>query len=68
MNDSDYKDSCSSNNVGKLLKSTYDFCIGDTDSTSFPTSYNNYIIYEDSQYKFVKSIDHIIAKITLNGK
>ncbi|ORX96949.1 hypothetical protein LY90DRAFT_643126 [Neocallimastix californiae] len=65
MNDSDYIDSCSLSNAGKLEKNERKFCIGDTDSIPFPTSYKNYIINEDGTYKFVKTIENIIAKISL---
>ena len=68
MNDSDYIDSCSLSNAGKLEKNERKFCIGDTDSIPFPTSYKNYIINEDGTYKFVKTIENIIAKISLKGK
>jgi len=68
MIESDYIDSCSLSNAGKLEKTERKFCIGDTDSISFPTSYKNYIINEDGTYKFVKTIENIIAKISLKGK
>ena len=68
MIESDYIDSSSLSNAGKLEKTERKFCIGDIDSIPFPTSYKNYIINEDGTYKFVKTIENIIAKISLKGK
>jgi len=72
LNTDSTTDSCSSTeDIGKLIKSTYNLCTSTTDNIAFPGENNvdNYIIYEQKQgtpaYRLVKTAPGLIAKVDI---
>jgi len=61
-----FVDICNSENMGKLMRATFNICLGDEISDS--SNNVNYIVKENNRYKYINIYDNnLIIKVDINN-